>query len=222
MDELSPKRKLILDFIASFVDRKGYAPSVRDIVRNCDISSASIAQYHLKVLEKQGYIRRERETPRSISLTRKRQTEASVPVLGTIAAGEPIPVPTEDTWHNVALGTVEVPGDFLPAGAQAYALSVKGTSMIDALVDDGDIVVLEATSTADDGQMVAAWLTDRQEATLKRLYREPGRIRLQPANRNMEPIYVDPENIEIQGRVIAILRRVKQEKAGAGAEGGTL
>ena len=222
MDKLSPKRKLILDFIASFVDRKGYAPSVRDIVRNCDISSASIAQYHLKVLEKQGYIRRERETPRSISLLHKRQTEASVPLLGTIAAGEPIPVPTEDTWHTVALDMVDVPAKFLSPGVQAYALRVKGTSMIDALVDDGDIVVLEATSTADDGQMVAAWLTDRQEATLKRLYREPGRIRLQPANRNMEPIYVDPENIEIQGRVIAILRRVKQEKAGAGAEGGTL
>ncbi len=222
MDELTPKRKRIMDFIASFFERKGYAPSVRDIVKNCDISSASIAQYHLKVLEKQGYIRREPETPRSISLPNRRRTEASVPLLGTIAAGEPIPVPTEDTWHTVALDMVDVPAKFLPPGAQAYALRVKGTSMIDALVDDGDIVVLEATNTADDGQMVAAWLTDRQEATLKRLYCEPGRIRLQPANRNMEPIYVDPANIEIQGRVIAILRRVKQEKAGACAEGGTL
>ena len=81
--------------------------------------------------------------------------------------------------------------------------------MIDALVDDGDIVVMEATSTADDGQMVAAWLTDREEATLKRLYREPGRIRLQPANQRMKPIYVDPDNIEVQGRVIAVLRKVK-------------
>jgi repressor LexA len=209
MDELSPKRKRILDFIASFVDRKGYAPSVRDIVRNCDISSASIAQYHLKVLEKQGYIRRERETPRSISLTHKRQTEASVPLLGTIAAGEPIPVPTQDTWHTIALDMVDVPAKFLSPGVQAYALQVKGTSMIDALVDDGDIVVLEATSSADDGQMVAAWLTDREEATLKRLYRELGRIRLQPANQRMKPIYVDPDDIKVQGRVIAVLRKVK-------------
>jgi len=222
MDELSPKRKRILDFIASFFERKGYAPSVRDIVKNCDISSASIAQYHLNVLEKQGHIRRERETPRSISLTHKRQTEAAVPLLGSISAGEPIPVPTEDTWHTVALDMVDVPAKFLPPGAQAYALRVKGTSMIDALVDDGDIVVLEATSTADDGQMVAAWLTDRQEATLKRLYWEPGRIRLQPANRNMAPIYVEPDKIQVQGRVIAVLRRVKQEKAGAYAEGGAL
>ncbi len=211
MEELTPKRKRIMDFIASFFERKGYAPSVRDIVKNCDISSASIAQYHLKVLEKQGYIRREPETPRSISLTHRRRTEAAVPLLGTIAAGEPIPVPTEDTWHTVALDMVDVPVKFLPPGAQAYALRVKGTSMIDALVDDGDIIVLEATNSADDGQMVAAWLTDRQEATLKRLYCESGRIRLQPANRNMAPIYVDPDKVRVQGRVIAVLRKYSVE-----------
>ncbi len=81
--------------------------------------------------------------------------------------------------------------------------------MIDALVDDGDVIVMEATPAAESGQMVAAWLTDRQEATLKRLYREPGRIRLQPANRSMEPIYVDPENIKVQGKVIAVLRKLE-------------
>jgi repressor LexA len=183
---------------------------VRDIVKNCDISSASIAQYHLKVLERQGYISREPETPRSISLTHKRQTEAAVPLLGTIAAGEPIPVPTEDTWHTVALDMVGVPVKFLSPGVRAYALRVKGTSMIDALVDDGDIIVLEATSAAEDGEMVAAWLTDRQEATLKKLYREPGCIRLQPANRSMAPIYADPHNIQVQGRVIGVLRRYSQ------------
>ena len=88
---------------------------------------------------------------------------------------------------------------------QAYALRVKGTSMVDALVDDGDIVVLEQASTVEDGQMVAAWLTDKHEATLKRLYREPGRIRLQPANSAMAPLYVRPEEIEVQGRAIAVL-----------------
>ena len=208
MDKISPKRKRILNFITGFVREKGYSPSVRDIVKGCGISSSSVVQYHLNQLENLGFIHRNREISRSITLAEKPGEAVSVPLVGTIAAGEPIPVPTEDTWHSVALDTVEVPGDFLPAGAQAYALSVKGTSMIDALVDDGDIVVLEATSTADDGQMVAAWLTDRQEATLKRLYREPGRIRLQPANQSMAPIYVDPDKIHIQGRVIAVLRRV--------------
>lgn len=207
MEALSPKRKRILDFIASFVSRKGYAPSVRDIVNGCDISSASVAQYHLNVLKRQGYIHRDPEIPRSISISRVTQKVTAVPVLGTIAAGEPIPVPSEETWHSAALDTVDVPTDMLPKEVRAYALEVKGTSMIDALVDDGDVIVLDATATAEDGEMVAAWLTDRQEATLKRLYREPGHIRLQPANQSMAPIYVDQESIQVQGRVIAVLRK---------------
>jgi len=134
----------------------------------------------------------------------------TVPVLGTIAAGQPIPVPTEETWHTIVHETVEVPAEMLPRGVQAYALRVQGDSMIDALVDDGDVVVLEATRTTEDGEMVAAWLTARQEATLKRLYREPGRIRLQPANRSVAPIYVDPDEVQVQGRVIGVLRIYSQ------------
>ena len=205
---MSDKRTKIFAFIRDFIRDRGYAPTVGEIQKACAISSKSVVDYHLEALKREGHIRRDAGVTRGIEVTGLGRRGWPVPVLGTIAAGEPIPVPTEDTWHNVALGMVEVPSDFLPAGAQAYALSVKGTSMIDALVDDGDIVVLEATSTADDGQMVAAWLTDRQEATLKRLYREPGRIRLQPANQSMAPIYVDPDKIHIQGRVIAVLRRV--------------
>jgi repressor LexA len=207
MEILSPKRKRILDFIARFINQKGYAPSVRDVVKGCGISSSSVAQYHLNVLEEQGHIRRDPEIPRSITLSRRREGVTTVPVLGTIAAGEPIPLPTEDTWHSFAHETVEVPGEMLTGKVKAYALRVKGTSMIDALVDDGDVIVLEATRTAEDGEMVAAWLTERQEATLKKLYREPGRIRLQPANRSMAPIYVAPEDIQVQGRVIAVLRK---------------
>ena len=134
----------------------------------------------------------------------------TVPLVGIIGAGQPIPVPTEDTWHTVARDTIEVPTDFIPSGRQAYALRVKGTSMIDALVDDSDIVILEAASTADDGEIVAAWLTNLGEATLKKLYREKGRIRLQPANRTMGPIYVEPDNIEIQGKLIAVLRKIRK------------
>ncbi len=208
MDELTPKRKRILDFIASFFERKGYAPSVRDVVKNCGISSASIAQYHLKVLERQGYISREPETPRSISLTQRPQGGISVPLFGTIPAGQPIPVPTEETWHMIAQEAVEVPADLLPSNIRAFALRVQGISMIDALVDDGDIVILEATPRAENGQMVAAWLKDRQETTLKKIYYEPNRIRLQPANKSMAPIYVDPDNLLVQGRVIAVLRKL--------------
>lgn len=209
MEELTPKRKRILDFIVIFTAEKGYAPSVREVVKACGISSASIAQYHLNVLERQGYIRRQRDTPRSISLSDRRTIGADVPLLGTIAAGEPIPVPSSDTWTAVPEESIEVPNDLLRGRQNVYALRVKGTSMIDALVDDGDVVVLEQASGAEDGQMVAVWLTDREETTLKRLYREPSRIRLQPANRAMAPIYVAPDDVEVQGRVIAVLRRLE-------------
>ena len=208
MDALSLKRKGILDFITSFIDGKGYAPSVRDIVKGCGISSSSIAQYHLNVLEREGYIRRDREVPRSISLSRKRQGVTTVPVLGIIAAGEPIPVPSSDTWVTVPEESLEVPNE-LVRGKNIYALRVKGTSMVDALIDDGDLVLMQQANNIDDGEMVAIWLKDEQEVTLKKIYREPGQVRLQPANRQMQPMYQRPENIEVQGRVSGVIRKIE-------------
>jgi repressor LexA len=201
----------IVEFIRNFMEQKGYAPTMGEIQTALGLSSKSVVDYHLKVLEKEGIITREPDIARGIQVSGVGKRARAVPLLGTIAAGEPIPVPTEDTWHSVAHETVEVPADVLPMRVQAYALRVKGTSMIDALVDDGDIVVVEATRTVEDGEMVAAWLTERQEATLKKLYREPGRIRLQPANRSMAPIYVDPDKVRVQGRVIAVLRKYSVE-----------
>lgn len=208
MDALSLKRKRILDFITSFIDGKGYAPSVRDIVKGCGISSSSIAQYHLNVLEREGYIRRDREVPRSISLSRKRQGVTTVPVLGIIAAGEPIPVPSSDTWVTVPEESLEVPNE-LVRGKNIYALRVKGTSMVDALIDDGDLVLMQQANNVDNGEMVAIWLKDEQEVTLKKIYREPGQVRLQPANRQMQPMYQRPENIEVQGRVSGVIRKIE-------------
>jgi len=206
----SDKRTRILNFIKEFIDDRGYAPTIAEIQRGGRISSKSLVEYHLRALEREGRIRREAEISRAIGVTGMGKRALAIPLLGVIAAGQPIPVPTEDTWHTVAQETVEVPAGMLPAGVQAYALKVEGSSMIDALVDDGDIVILESINTADDGDMVAAWLTERQEATLKKLYREPGRIRLQPANRSMAPIYVDTHNIQVQGRVIGVLRKYSQ------------
>ena len=200
----------ILEFIRSFIEKNGYAPTIGEIQRGLDISSKSVVDRHLNALEKEGHIKRNNQVIRGIDVSGIGKRTRSVPLFGTIAAGQPIPVPTEDTWHTVVQDTVDVPIDFLPSESRAYALRVKGTSMIDALVDDGDIVILDAVSSADDGEMVAAWLPDEEEATLKKLYREKGRIRLQPANRTMKPIYVDPHNIQIQGRVIAVLRKIKQ------------
>ncbi len=199
----------MLSFIHDFIRDKGYSPTMDEIQKGCGISSKSVVHYNLENLRHLGYIKRTAVIARGIQATSQGERGQAVPLLGSITAGEPIPVPTEETWHNVAQDMVEVPYEMLPRGTQVYALRVKGTSMIDALVDDGDIVVLKAVNTAEDGDMVAAWLTERGRATLKKLYREPGRIRLQPANRTMKPIYVDPDKIQVQGKVVAVLRRVE-------------
>lgn len=193
-------------FIHDFIADKGYAPTVRDILRGCQLSSTAVVQHHLNVLEREGHIHRDPEVFRSIQLTSTKRT-TTVPLLGTIAAGEPIPVANSETWHSNALETLALPEE-LTRGKNVYALRVRGSSMIDALIDDGDIVLLEPTNTADDGDMVAAWLKDKQEVTLKRIFREKRAIRLQPANPQMQPLYADPQNVQVQGRVVGVIRKL--------------
>ena len=129
-----------------------------------------------------------------------------MPLCGEIAAGKPIPVPSAE---NRVAETVEVPQDLLRNFEGVYALKVRGISMIDALINDGDIVIMRPNVAVEDGDMVAAWLTDREEATLKKLYREKDRIRLQPANSAMLPIYVDPDKVLVQGKVVAVWRNLE-------------
>jgi len=137
----------------------------------------------------------------------RRPRVVPVPIIGTIAAGQPIPVPSADTWRSFDMEeTLEVSPDMVGGRENIYALRVKGNSMIDALVNDGDIVIMEAASNARDGDMVAAWLKREQEATLKRFYREGSQVRLQPANETMQPIRTDADNVEVQGRVIGAVR----------------
>lgn len=207
---VSDTRQRIVEFMRNFVEQKGYAPTIGEMQRALRLSSKSLVVYHLKALEEEGVIEREPEVARGIDIAGVGNRARAVRLLGTIAAGQPIPVPTEETWHTIAQETVEVPAEMLPMNTQAFALRVKGKSMIDAFVDDGDIVVLEATPAVENGQMVAAWLTDRQEATLKKIYYEPKRVRLQPANETMKPIYVDPDEIQVQGRVVAVLRKIEE------------
>ncbi len=209
MRTLSARQKKILDFIGKFIGKKGYAPSVRDVARGCGISSASVTQYHLNVLEREGYIRRDRDIPRSMGLLKRTADFNTVPLLGSIAAGQPIPVPAADAWVSTPEEVLELPAYLSNAPEKMYALRVKGTSMIDALIDDGDIVLMQQANTAEDGEMVAVWLKDKEEVTLKRVYREPGRVRLQPANEQMAPIYVEPDDIEIQGKIIGVIRKLQ-------------
>lgn len=209
MAEVPSTRLRILNFIRKFLDERGYAPTVRDIARGCNISTPSVVQHHLNKLERQEYIHRDPEVFRSIQLVeRKREAITRVPLLGTIAAGEPIPVPTPDTWTTIPEETLQLTEEVTQGKKGIYALKVKGSSMIDAFVDDGDIVLIQQTSTVEDGEVAAVWLKLEQEVTLKKVYHEADRIRLQPANRQMEPMYYKPEDVDIQGKVIGVLRKL--------------
>jgi repressor LexA len=201
---ISSTRQRVMDYIRDFYDEHGYAPTVRDIMRGCDLSSTAVVQHHLKVLESDHQIERDSKVFRSIQLPDRRST-IKVPVLGTIAAGTPIPVMGSESWHTEAVENLELSSE-ITQGKEVFALRVSGQSMIDALIDDGDIVLMEPVKTVEDGDMVAAWLKKEEEVTLKRFYREGGQVRLQPANAQMKPIFSDSNNIEVQGRVVAVIR----------------
>ncbi len=212
MKILSPKQQRIFDFVRHFGVERGYPPTVRDIVSGCQLSSTSVADYNLDILQREGYIRRHTGVSRGIELLTRSPIpghNVQIPIIGQISAGEPIPVPAPDTWDITATSdTIEVPEDLTRAGQGIYALTVKGTSMIDALINDGDIVLMQYINVVENGEMAAVWLKEEKEATLKKVYREPARIRLQPANSQMKPIYTRPDNVEVQGRVIAVIRQL--------------
>ena len=212
MKRLSPKQQRIVRFIHSFCDDRGYPPTIRDIAKGCGISSTSVVSYNLNVLEREGYLHRHSEIARGIELVTQSSAPRQrilVPVIGQIAAGKPIPVPTADTWDiTAASDTLEVTNDLTRGRTGIYALRVKGWSMVDALVNDGDIVLMQPVSSVDNGEVAAVWLKAEREVTLKRFYAENGRIRLQPANSQMQAIYVEPDNVEVQGRVIAVIRQL--------------
>ena len=211
MKNLSDKQQRILKFLEQFIDERGYPPTVRDIQHGCAISSTSVVDYNLRLLEREGYINRDPDVSRGIGLKdgglSRKDNVISLPVLGYIAAGVPIPVPTAEGWAKVEpLDRVDVPASLTGGLQDVYALKVKGLSMIDALIDEGDVVVLEPTRQAHNNDMVAAVLTETNEVTLKRFHQEGARVRLQPANTQMQPIYVDADKVEVHGRVVAVLR----------------
>ncbi|MGQ9784871.1 MAG: transcriptional repressor LexA [Anaerolineae bacterium] len=209
---LSERQKRIVEYIQEFTLRNGYPPTIRQIGDAVGISSTSVVNYNLNVLEGAGYITRDRTVSRGIRLVSPGQKLISwdklvtVPLFGRIVAGEPIPVPEGNTPEEM----IEVPRSWLPSSSHAtvYALRVRGDSMIDALINDDDIVLMQHQETAENGDMVAAWLINEQATTLKRFYHEGDRIRLQPENRQMEPIYVHPSNLLIQGKVVSVIRWV--------------
>jgi repressor LexA len=206
---LSPKQEQIINFVTTFLHDKGYPPTIRDIAAGCGISSTSVVAYNLNKLEQAGYIRRHSDISRGIEFLAPQQKGEKlvyIPIVGVISAGEPIPVP--DTGTIIPDDGLEVSEELVRGKRDIYALRVKGNSMLDALIEDGDIVLMDYVSTAENGDMVAVWLKEEQEVTLKRFFTEPNRIRLKPANSQMKPIYTTLDNVEIQGRVVAVIRRI--------------
>ena len=209
---LSERQSKILSFLRTFTLDNGYPPTIREIGEAVGISSTSVVNYNLDALQRAGFIYRDRTVSRGIRLVDglEELTGATdlirIPMLGPIAAGQPLLV-FQDGYDS-DVDNIELTRDLVPDEKDVYALRVQGDSMIDALINDGDIVVMRHTETANNGDMVAAWITDREETTLKRFYNEGSRIRLQPENHTMEPIYVDPDKLEIKGRVIAVVRQL--------------
>lgn len=228
MITLSARQKNILHFIVSFIQEKEYPPTIREIGERVGISSTSVVNYNLAKLENEDLITRERDVSRGLSVNwlkltalgftsePARETSAlpassipihtmlRIPVLGHIAAGEPIRVEAIDPAR--AEEFVELAQGMLGAPEKLFALKVRGDSMIDASVLDGDIVILRHQETAKDGDMVAAWVEGDEETTLKYLYREGRQIRLQPANPTYQPIVRPAEKVRINGRVVSVIR----------------
>ena len=212
--KLTEKRRRILDFIREFMLGKGIPPTVRDIQHACSISSTSVVDYNLRLLQREGYLRRMPDVARGIELLdganpahRGAFASRRVPVIAYIAAGEPLPLIDAEGWsQGEPLESINIPSDMISDHRTLYALKVKGISMIDALVDDGDIVLVEPSRQALNGAMVVARLKLENETTLKRLYREGDLVRLQPANSQMDPIYSPASNVEVQGNVVGVIR----------------
>ncbi len=209
MAKLSERQRKILTFVERYTAEHSYPPSIREIGQAVGISSTSVVDYNLRALEREGMIRRDREVSRGLGLVTKapasRPKVVRVPIKGRIAAGEPIEaIEGHEDYLEFTAGTV-------PDGC--YALQVKGKSMIEDLIDDGDMVVIRPQATAENGDIVVALLMNQSAssegvATLKRLYRERGRVRLQPANAAMQPIFVDPEQLAVQGKVVSVIRHL--------------
>ena len=196
---LTKRQKEILDFIKKYFKDKGYSPSLDEIRKKFKFASVSTAHFHVSKLKDNGYLERTENKPRAINVNEK-QALIKIPLLGTIAAGEPIEAIQEKEF-------ITIPKSKIPRTGEFYALRVAGNSMIDENIDDGDLVVVRSQSTADDGQKVVA-LLNNSEVTLKKIYRDKNKIRLQPANPELKPFYVDARNLMIQGIVIDIIKNV--------------
>lgn len=214
--KLSEKQRNILRFIETYIDTHGFPPTIRQIGEATNIASTSVVNYNLNKLVTAGYLARSARSSRGLRLVKngKKGTVQPVfsapqvlrvPMAGSIVAGQPIPVFNDSQESGDA---VEVAPMLLRGvePAEVFALKVRGDSMIDAMISDGDIVIFRKQATANNGDMVAVWLDERGETTLKYFYNEGERVRLQPAHPTMDAIYVSAAHCQVQGRVLSVIR----------------
>lgn len=223
-EKLSERQRNILRFMDRYISSNGFPPTIREIGEATNINSTSVVNYNLNKLVKMGYLQRTATLSRGLRLVKtpsgnppssggkpiKAAEALKVMMYGQIVAGEPVPVP-EDIIPNDE-DAIEVTAMQLGGvdPSEVFALRVKGESMTDAMIQDGDVVILRKTNTVRNGDMVAVWLQDRGETTLKYFYHEDGdRVRLQPAHPMMDPIYVSAKNCQVQGRVVSVIRMLR-------------
>ena len=231
--KLSERQKSMLAFIAEFVEGNNYPPTIREIGTACGISSTSVVKYNLTKLERGKLIKRDKEVSRGLSLDWGRLQEAGlavnmigapntdrgvrsdgssfnffqVPVLGNIAAGQPIQVETAD--HFSADEWLDLNESLFRNPSELYALRVQGDSMIDASVLDGDIVILRHQERAENGEMVAAWIDNKNETTLKHFYLEGDQVRLRPANPSYPEMFLPAADVSVKGKVVSVIRQLE-------------
>ncbi|HTL00715.1 MAG TPA: transcriptional repressor LexA [Vicinamibacterales bacterium] len=197
---LTKRQREILDYLQDFIHQHGYAPSLEEIGRRFGLSSLATVHKHLTNLQEKGFIKRAWNRSRSVEMipTNTNGRSVELPLLGYVAAGLPIEAIASSE-------TIAVPED-LVGRRDTYVLRVKGNSMIDEQICDGDLVIVEDRKTAQNGETVVA-LLGGSDVTLKKLYRENGRIRLQPANPTMQPIYAEADQVQVQGVVVGVMRK---------------
>jgi repressor LexA len=220
-NNLSTRQRKILRFIETFITKNGFPPTIREIGKAVDIASTSVVNYNLNKLVEYDLLERAPDVSRGLRLVKPNTPQEmpvkyadpssllQVPLVGQIAASAPVPIPGEDFgYYYDADDMIDVPQNMIGTlrREELFALRVTGDSMIDAMVADGDVVILQRQRIAQNGDMVAVWLNERGETTLKKYFLEGEQVRLQPANPMMDPIFVDAGQVDIQGRVLAVLR----------------
>src|SRR3989338_11079275 len=197
---LTKKQKKVLDFIEFYTQKHGLSPSHDEMRKHLKLSSVSTVNHYMKILQEKGYIKREKNTARSAKVEKK-ESLISIPFKGYIAAGQPIEAVEE-------FETITVPSNLIPQG-EHFALGIKGNSMIDEGIFDGDTIVIRKQNTVENGETAVAMINGN-EVTLKKIYREKNRIRLQPANPKLKPLFV--KSVVIQGKVIRVVRSLEEEE----------